>query len=209
MLDVLFSPDRFFRERAEDPELVGPFLVVSLVGVLGAVAAYPASQAITNALPPEVQGFGAIATASGLIGAFVGPFVIWILFAAVFHGLSAVLYDADGSFRDTFALTGWGFVPAILTAAVGVVIAFLVWPSVTLDFSDPARAQQAARQIRQRPEFLVSSLVGLVVLVWRWLLWTFAIQHGRGLSFREAAISVGVPVGLLFLWRLNGIVGSL
>jgi hypothetical protein len=209
MLDVLFSPDRFFRERADDPGLVGPLLVVSLVGVLGAVAAYPASQAIADALPPEAQGFGAIATASGVIGAFVGPFVVWILFAGVFHGLSAVLYDGEGPFRDTFALTGWGFVPAILTGVVGVVVAFLVWPSVTLDFSDPARAQQAAQEIQQRPAFLVSSIVALVVLLWRWLLWTFAIQHGRGLSVREAAITVGLPVGLLFLWRLNGIVGSL
>lgn len=209
MLDVLFSPDRFFRERADDPGLVGPLLVVSLVGLLGAVAAYPASQAIADALPAEARGFGTIATVTGLIGAFVGPFVVWILFAAVFHGLSAVLYDGEGSFRDTFALTGWGFVPAILTGVVGIVVAFLVWPSVTFDFSDPARAQQAAQEIRQRPEFLVSSAVGLVVLLWRWLLWTFAIQHGRGLSVREAAVTVGIPVALLFLWQLNDIVGVL
>ena len=145
MLDILFSPDRFFRERAEDPGLIGPFVVVAVVGVLGAISAYPASQAIAEALPPEAQGFGGITIATSLIGAFVGPFVIWILFTAVFHGLSSVLYDAEGPFKTTLALTGWGFVPAILSAAVAAVVAFLVWPSLTLDFSDPARAQQFAR----------------------------------------------------------------
>lgn len=206
MLDILFSPDKFFRERAEEPGLVGPFAVVALVGVLGAIAAYPASQAIADALPPEAQGFGSITIATSLIGAFVAPFVIWILVTALFHGLSSVLYDAEGSFKTTFALTGWGFVPAILTAAVGIVVAFLVWPSLTLDFSDPARAQQFAREVQQRPEFLVSSAIGIVILLWRGLLWTFGMQHGRGLEFREALVTVGIPVGLLLIWRLYGLV---
>jgi hypothetical protein len=207
MLDILFSPDRFFRERADDPGLVGPLLVVSLVAVLGAVAAYPASQAIADALPAEAQAFGGITVAFSVVGALVGPFVVWALFAGVFHGLSGLLFDGEGSFRTTLTLTGWGFVPAIVTAVVGVVIAFLVWPSVSLDFSDPARAQQAAQQIQNRPEFLVANVVGLVVLLWRGLLWAFAMQYGRNLSFREALITVGIPVVVLLLFRLNGIVG--
>lgn len=207
MLDILFSPDRFFRERADDPGLGGPIAVVAVVALLGAVAAYPASQALAEALPAEAQGFSGLSIATAVVGAFVGPFVVWILFAAVFHGLSAVLYDAEGSFGETLAFTGWGFVPAIVTAIVGVVVGFLVWGSVQYpDFTDPRAVQQFAREIRQRPEFLVSSVVGLVVLVWRGMLWTFAMQHCRNIEFRQALVTVGVPVGLLFVYRLSGLV---
>ena len=207
MLDILFSPNKFFRERATNPGLIGPLLVVSLVAALGAAAAYPAAQTIAESLPPEAQGFGTATVAFSMIVALVGPFVVWALFAGVFHGLSGLLFDGEGSFRTTLTLTGWGFVPALVTAVVGVAVAFLIWPSVTLDFSDPARAEQAAQRIRDRPEFLVASVVGLIVLVWRGLLWTFAMQYGRNLSFREALITVGIPVVALLLWRVNGIVG--
>ncbi|MFC7236488.1 Yip1 family protein [Halosegnis marinus] len=207
MLDILFSPDRFFRERAGDPGLGGPVAVVAVVALLGAVAAYPAAEAVAAALPAEAQGFSGITIATTLIGAFVGPFVVWILFAAVFHGLSAFLYDAEGDFRDTLAFTGWGFVPAIVTAVVGIVVGFLVWGSVQFpDATDPQAVQQFTREIRQRPEFIVSGVVGLVVLLWRGMLWTFAMQHCRNIEFREALVTVGVPVGLLFLYRLSGLV---
>ena len=208
MLDILFSPDQFFRERAGNPGLRGPLLVVTVVAVLGVVAAYPAAQAVRSALPPEAQGFGGITVVTTMVGALIGPFAGWVLYTGVFHGISAVVYDGEGSFGDTLKLVGWGFVPALLTGVVGCVVAFLVWPSVTFpEFSDPARVQQFTQEIRNRPAFLVQSVLGLAVLVWQGLLWTFAVQYAREIEFRKAAVSVVVPVLLVFLWKLNGIVG--
>ncbi|WP_255152488.1 YIP1 family protein [Halorarius halobius] len=205
MLDVLFNPDEFFERRSSEPGLVPPVGIMLVIGLVGAVGAVPSIQATFAALPEEAQAFSVVGYVAAAVGAFVGPFVRWLLFAGAFYVISAVLYDPEGSFRDLFALVGWGFIPAIFGAVVSAVVAFVVFSGVTFP-SDPQQIQAFVRELQNRPEFLVAALLGVVFLLWSALLWTFAVRHARGLEVREAAITVAVPVVVAALWRLNGVV---
>lgn len=206
MLDILFNPDGFFRERTDDPRLLPPVAIMVVIGIIGAVGSIPAIQATFEALPQEAQGFAVVGYVSAAIGALLGPFVRWLLYAGAFYVVSSVLYEPEGSFRDTLALTGWGFVPAIFASIVSAAVAFVVFSGVTYP-TDPQQIQPFVRELRNRPEFLVSSLLGILFLLWSALLWVFAVRHGRDLPTREAAITVGIPVALVVAWRLWGVVG--
>lgn len=206
VLDLLTNPDAFFEERSDDPSLLRPALVVLLVAVLGVVGSYPVIQATVSALPPEA---GTFVTAIRVVGAVVGvvvTVVIWLLYAVAFHGIAYVLFDGDGSFRDTFALAGWGFVPSVFASAVSAVVNFVVFSGVQFP-SDPARVARFARELQSRPEFLVAGVLGIVFLLWSAFLWTFAVRHAEGLDLREAALSVAGPVAVALVLRLNGVFG--
>jgi hypothetical protein len=206
VLQLLTNPDAFFAERVEAPSLLGPTLVVLLVAVLGAVASYPVLEATMGALPPEAGPFVAVFRVVGALVGVVVTLLIWVLYAVAFHLVASLAFDGGGSFRDTFAVVGWGFVPAVFGGLVGVVVNFVVFSGVRFP-TDPTRMQPFVQELRGRPAFLVAGVLGIVFLLWSAFLWIFAVRHAEGLDLREAALTVAGPVAVALLFRLNGVFG--
>lgn len=207
MIDLLTDPDGFFAERADSPSLTGPTLVVLLVAVIGIAGSLPVLRASTAALPDEVGFIGTVIYASGVIGGVIGVLIVWLLYAVAFHAVSAAGFGAEGSFRDTLALTGWGFVPRIPEGLISAGVTYVVFSGVTFP-SDPMQASRFVQQLRNDPLLEVTAWLGLAFLAWSAMLWTFAMRHGRGLTLREAGITVAVPVGIRLLLFLLGRVGA-
>lgn len=202
VLDIFTDPDDFFRREAQRGGLARPAVVVLLVSVVGAVTAVPGLRAATAALPPELEGVASLVFLFGIGGAVLGPFVGWVLYAGAFHLVSRIAFDADGPFRRTLSVTGWGFVPAIAGAAVSGVLTYLAFQSLTIP-TDPNQAAAFARAIQNDPLVRLSSVLGVAFLFWQGFLWTFAVHHARGLDLRDAAITVAVPVGVALLLRAS------
>lgn len=203
LADLFTNPDTFFEGVAEDSGLLRPAAVVALLGIVSALGTVPVTQATMSALPPDAGAFAAVFSAIGAIFAFVFAFVVWALYAAAFHGISALAFDPEGSFTDTLAVTGWGFAPGVVGGLVSAVISVYAYQGV--DFpSDPAQIQTYAAQLQNRPIFLAAFFVGVVFLLWQAFLWTFGVRHARDLTLREAAITVAVPVAVAILIRLGG-----
>lgn len=201
MMDLLTDPHGFFEAEAESPSLTGPTLVVLLVAVIGIVGSLPVLQATTAVMPDEAAIFSTAIYASGVVGGIIGVLVVWLLYTVGFHVVSAVVFGADGSFRDTLALTGWGFIPRIPEGIIAAAVTYIAFTGVTLP-SDPRQVSLFVQQLQQDPLFQLTSWLTLMFLAWSAMLWTFAMQHGRELSLREASLTVAVPVGvrvLLFL----------
>lgn len=208
MRALFTDPDRFFAEHTPEPSIGYPAAIVLLVGIVRALGSIPALQATVEALPEEASAFGGIAIASGIVFGFVGALLGWVLYAGAFHVISAVLYDADGEFRDTLAVTGWGFVPAIFAAIVSGIAAFLVFGDATMpSTTDPAQIQQFVDELRASEELFVASVLGIVFLLWQAFLWMFGLKHARGLTLQQAGVTVAIPVVLALLWRVYGLVG--
>ncbi|MFC7226907.1 YIP1 family protein [Salinirubellus salinus] len=206
MIALLTNPDAFFEARHESPSLLGPALVVTLVGLAGVVGSYPILQATLTALPAEAGAFVTAIQVFGAVFALVATYVIWLLYAVAFHVVGSVAFDASGEFRTTLTLVGWGFVPAVFGAIVGAGANFVVFSGVRFP-QDPQAVQSFVQQLQSRPEFLVSGLVGIVFLLWSAFLWTFAVRHAESLGLREAGLTVAGPVALALVLRLNGIFG--
>lgn len=206
VLELLTNPDAFFAERSEEPSLLGPAAVVLFVAAVGVVGSYPVIQATVSALPPEAGPFVTAVQVVGAIFGVVFTFVVWVLYAVAFHGIASVVFDGDGGFRDTLALSGWGFVPAVFASVVSAAVNVLVFSGVRFP-DDPAQVGQFVRELQSRPEFLVAGVLGIVFLLWSAFIWTFAVRHAQGLGLRESALTVAGPVAVALLLRINGVFG--
>ena len=206
VLRLLTNPDAFFAERADGASLVGPALVVLLVAVVGAIGSYPVFRATAAVLPSEVGPFVSVFRLVGAVVGVVVTVLVWGLYAVAFHLIASLAFEGDGTFRDTLAVVGWGFVPAVFGSTASAVVNFLVFSDVRFP-TDPARIGPFVRELRARPEFLVAGLLGIVFLLWSAFLWTFAVRHAEGLDLREAGLTVAGPVAVALLLRLNGVFG--
>lgn len=207
LITLLTDPAGFFAERADSPSLAGPTLVVLFTAAVGLAGSLPILRATTSALPEQTGLVSTFVYASSVIGGVLGVLIVWLLYAVVLHVTSAAVFGAEGGFRDTLALTGWGFVPRIPEGILSAAVTYVVFTGVTFP-SDPLQTSRFIRQLRNDPLLELTGWLSLVFLAWSAMLWTFAIRHGRGLTLREAALTVAVPVGMRLLLFVLGQVGA-
>lgn len=215
--DVLTDPDSFFEQQATDPSWLIPIVLVLLTSLLAAISASPGAELTgeitsmgienqTNETNQSVQNILATGTKVLTVGlTFLQTLAGWLLYAVVFYAIAHLGFDGSGSFTDTLALTGWGYVPAVINQAIGVAAAYTVFGGVSLPESAQA-AQETLTELQSDPILLASGIIGLALLAWSGVIWTYAMAKLHDLSRRDAAITVGIPVVLLMLLRLNGLV---
>ncbi|WP_336360990.1 Yip1 family protein [Haladaptatus sp. ZSTT2] len=195
ILDLITNPDAFFREEAESPRLWGAAGIVLLVGVLSAITSYLLLSRIVSVLPAEGgQAVSLLVFGFGIGGALVAQFVIWLVFAIVFHVIS-IVFDGEGKFTKTLALTGWGFFPSIFGGLLGIGAMYLALQGIPAPTS-PEAIQAYSLAVTQSSTLRLASLVGIVFTLWSAFLWAFAVKHARNLSFRQGLYTVAIPVGI-------------
>jgi len=152
----------------ERPSLAWPALIVVLPTLLSLV------QVAT--LLSEMEPFGPLWIVFVLVSGIISAFTTWGVYTAVFYGLSELL-GGTGGFRDLFAMTGWGFLPQLIPAAL------IITGAAPL-----------------------SSLAGvgltLALSLWSFVIWVAAVEQSRELSRRRAVATVLPPAllgGILFL----------
>ncbi len=198
--NVLTNPDQFFAElSAKDTKLMTPFAIVLVVAIIAAISAAIMMDVITPALPKETAAFtGMIATIS-VIMAFIVMFVLWLLYAGVFYVISIFL-SGEGTFKRCLEFTGYGFIPTIVSAAIGLVVSSIVYPTIDFSVENPELLKQA---LMQDPLMQASAVIGIFLTLWSANIWIFGIKHARNLSARDALITVGVPVGLYLIYNIS------
>jgi len=193
-------PASFFETEARDPSLARPAVVVGLVAVAGLLSSVPTVLAVADALPPEAGFVAAFGFAIGSITTVIGPFVSWVIVVTVLF-VGSVLADGDGSFRDVFALVGWGFAPRVVVPIVGGIVSFLFLSSV--DFSDPQQARQLGQMATTGTIGVVTQGVNALMFVWAGWVWTHALANARQLATRTAATIVGAVVFVQILLNVG------
>jgi hypothetical protein len=190
-VSYLTDPDEFFAQRADDPDWLVPFLLVVSAGVLPAIGTWYSARQLS---PPGSGSFATITAVVGGGGALVGVMVVWVVGAAVFHGVSA-LFDGEGSFWRTLWLSGWGYVPALLSG--GATMAAFVLAVDAVPAAETAQEfVQINRRLQQHQYVQWATYFGTVMSLWQGVIWTFAVRHARDIEVTQAAVAVA-PVVLL------------
>lgn len=199
ILDAMADPRSFFEQRENDLSLLVPAGIVLVVTMISTGSGYLQFQAITAALPPEAEQFAQIVMFGSLVGGFVGSFVGWLVLAVVFYALASLVFDGDGSFGETLAVTGWGYAPKVVGALITLAVTYYVFVSQGVsppDVSDQQAVQQYVQSLQTDPLLLGTSLVSILITLWSAYIWTKGVSVVHDIDTTEAAISVGVPVAL-------------
>ncbi len=207
--DLLVNPRAFFDGMfsEEKPDLKIPVAIVVVIALVSGVTAMTVSSVTAQLMPAELEGMGTIMGAVGFIAAFIGAFLMWVIWAGLFHGISA-LRSGKGSFNNTLAVTGYGMVPQIISGIIGGVFSWWYFSGVTVPVvTDPLQIQAVVTDMMATPELMMVSVIGIIFLLWSANIWIFGLMEARRISVKDAAISVLIPVigYIIFsLWQYVG-----
>lgn len=203
-LKIITDPDEFFGSKAADTSFAGPILVLCL-----AALANVSSQLglLYSLVPTAPEGTKTILLVSGLVGVLLGGLVmfgLWLLYSLVLHALSVRL-GGTGSLRDTALLSGWGFIPNIVSGAFsGFVTYHVVGDTLAGTDLQSASIQTLPGALQSHPLLKVTTAVTITVLLWRGLIWTFVVRHAHDLQLKRSALVAAVPtIGAILLTILS------
>jgi len=217
VFNVLISPDNFYRTIINEKEsLKIPCLIVIAGAIISSIYAYMIGGLTGKLMGAMMPGLSTIIELSTLIGAFIATFIIWVVMTAIFFGLSC-LFKGQGSFRRCLEMTGYGYLPQVIGSVVTLIAAFVYVPKIVVPevsaaaLQDPQQIQEVIKALMQQPAMVeltqITAVISIVFLLWSANSWIFGIRYARGLSMRNAAICVGVPVIIYVLYMAYSIAG--
>ncbi|MFC7045773.1 Yip1 family protein [Halobacteriaceae archaeon GCM10025711] len=204
-LDLLVNPDRFFRQQAADPRFRGPAAVMFVYVVVAVASSLVTVKPVMDAMPAEVGAFASFTYVVTAVGAAIGTLIFWLVYAGVFY-LVSMYFGGTGRFTTTLKLVAWGFFPAIFAAVVSSAALYSVFQGIQLP-ADPTATGQFVSQLMTDPLVRMTTVVGFAFTLWQAFLWTFAVRYARDIDLRQAAITVGIPVGLMLVWNVLTFLG--
>ncbi len=210
LIDVLLRPDEFFSKiNTENESLKMPALIVLAGGIIAAIYGYLMGGLSAKMMAGIMPGMDAIILVSATVGALIMTFIIWLIAAVVFYLISS-LFKGQGSFNRVLEVVGYGYLPQVAGSLITVVAAVIVIPGITVPtltkaaLEDPAMIEQVTKAFMHDPAMMmltqITTLISIVFMLWSAHIWIFGMKHARGLSPRDAAICVGVPVVLYVLY---------
>jgi len=215
IIDLLIRPGAFFQNAMNDKEsLKFPALVVLAGGIAGALYGYLIGGLTGQLLNAIMPGMETIIALSTVLGALIGTFVFWIIWAGVMYALSFV-FKGDGSFKRTLEFVGYGYLPQVFGTLITFVIALDYVPRIHVPQLSAAAAQNpdlitdAVKTLMHDPAMMelsqITMIISMVFLLWSANIWIFGLQHSRKLSPRDAALCVGIPVVGYILYMVYSI----
>jgi hypothetical protein len=215
LIDVLLRPDAFFSNlKTEKESLKIPALIILTGGIVAAIYGYLMGSLSAKMMAGVMPGMDTIISLSATAGALIMTFIIWLIVAGVFY-LISILFKGQGSFNRVLEVVGYGYLPQIAGSIITLLAAIVYIPRIAVPtltkaaLEDPAMIEQVTKAFTHDPAMMelaqITTLVSIVFMLWSAHIWIFGIKHARGLSPRDAAICVGVPIVLYVLYMTYNI----
>ncbi len=212
IIDLLIRPGAFFQNAMNEQEsLKFPALVVLAVGIAGAMYGYLIGGLTGQLLSGIIPGMGTIIVLSSVLGALIGTFIFWVIWAGVMYAFSFI-FKGNGTFRRMLEFSGYGYLPQFFGTLITFVIALYYIPRIHVPQLSAAATQnpdlvtEAIKALMHDPAMMelsqITLIISMVFLLWSANIWIFAMQHSRKLSPRDAALCVGIPVVLYILYMI-------
>lgn len=210
MKTLLFNPNLFFSEKLKtEISFKYPILIMLVIALIAIGSSFLMMNKIKESLPPEAGSFAFVMILGGAIGALIGTFVYWVILTGIFYLISSV-FHSEGSFKRTLEFVAYGFVPQIFSSIVGLLILYILLPSLNTSLQNPQLFAESLKQMLvNNPLSLASQIFGILCFLLSANIWIFALMHARNMSTKNAIITVGIPVGLSLIYQIYVLIGGL
>ena len=137
------------------------------------------------------------------IGQFYGPLVIGVpivfgVVAGLLH-LGTALADGRGSFGSTMTVAAWGFAPVLVTMPLALAALWVTMDPVTISPGTDPSAFQSTLLAQIRAWAPIAFALNAAGSLWGAAIWTFGLEHARGVSRVAAGATALVVTGLLLV----------
>lgn len=200
--ELVLDPDGFFEKESRDTRLWIPAFVVLLVGLVRISRGLYTSNYVSSAMEGGAPAGGAgVMRYVFMLPSIITPFVSWLVIGVVIIGVCTYL-GGEGGASDTFAVAGWGFVPAL----VGALVTFGLTVYL-LSGTDPSGMQEAfdAQQtVFETVRSMEMRAFSYVLVGWQAFIWSFGVKHVHDIGLKRAAVPAAVAAALVVAWDLFG-----
>jgi len=212
LIDILFRPGQFFSGLdIEKERMTLPLLILLAGGITAAAYGYLIGGVTAQMMGGAMAGLDSIVLLSSVIGAFLGVFIFWLIWAALVFGISLV-FKGSGSYSGTLKVIGYGYLPQVIGTVITLIAAFeyvpkIVVPKITSAMmQDPVAVQQVTASLMKDPAMVeltqISALITIVFLLWSANIWIFGVKQARNITLKQACITVAIPVGAFIIYTL-------
>jgi len=195
----------------EKESLKMPALIILTGGIVAAAYGYLMGGLSAKMMAGLMPGMDAVIYLSATIGALIGTFIFWVIAAGLFYLISGY-FKGQGSFNRVLEVVGYGYLPQVAGSFITLVAAIEYLPRVSVPvltksaLDDPTVIEAATKALMHDPAMLeltqITALTTIVFLLLSANIWIFGMKHARGLSPRDAAICVGLPVVAYVLFMI-------
>lgn len=208
--DYLSRPDVFFAELMKRKESMKIPIIIILIGaVIAAIHGYLIGGLTGEMLSSVMPGMAVLAGVVAALTSFISFFVIWLIASGIFYALSLV-FNGRGSFTRTLEAVGLGSVPQVIGGAITLLVSLYYIPQIRvpqiISLQNPDAVQGLVQQLMNDPAMreltAVSTIIGILFILWSANLWIFGIRHSRSIPLRHAVITVGVPVAAFISYTI-------
>ena len=207
MIEILTNPNKFFDAKREaEGSLKIPALIVLIIGIISGIGAYfmggLTAEMLSGTVPPEAQAFLSFIPISSAIAAVIVSFILWVVFAAIFFGISCI-FKGEGNFKRTLEFVGYGYIPMIISGIISAIFIYNIVSTARIPVvTDPAKMAEALEPLLKSPMVQLSYAISILFMLWSANIWVFGLKHARNLSTKNALITVAVPVAVYVLWTI-------
>ncbi len=203
MLEVLLDPDGFFESmKSKSINLKLPALIVLVSGLIGGITTFMTSSMVLRAMSPTLSSEARMILSYMPIGSAIAAvgfsFVIWLIVAVILFGISSI-FNGEGEFKRTLEFVGYGYIPTIIN---GLISAVIVYQFITTTHIPTISDPMAIAKLMKTPMIQISSVLGMLFVLWSANIWIFGLKHARNLSTRNAFITVAIPVAAYMLYSI-------
>ena len=207
MIEILTNPNKFFDAKiGEEVSLKIPALIVLIIGIISGIGAYfmggLTAEMLSGTVPPEAQAFLSFIPISTAITAVIVSFIIWVVFAAIFFGISCI-FKGEGKFKRTLEFVGYGYIPMIFSGIIGAILMYNIVSTAHIPVvTDPAKMAEAFEPLMKSPMMQLSYAISILFMLWSANIWVFGLKHARNLTTKNALITVAIPMAAYVLWTI-------
>jgi len=182
LFKVLFSPSEGMKDVALAPTYGESFAVLAILIVLSLVdIAIVFTKIQFIGLPAFIWGIFTLAMAIAIVFAFGVIIAFWLVKSLIVK--VACDRGSGWSFKTAASITGYAYLANIVSGIVGIVVLWLLTPSVVIDVTNQEAAMQAIANLQAQlswSRFLYILPVSLLGLIWESYLGALGTRFGTG-----------------------------
>lgn len=204
---IISNPKETMKNIAQEPLIEEAVMIVGIYAILSALAAYVQSTKVLYIYEgfentPSSMVLTIIAVVSGLLGAFI----IWLVGTGVIHLISMAL-GGEGKFSpQMMTIVGYSMIPLIFGGIISLLLLFTSEPmTITISRTNP----MAVKELSNTPNFLISTIIGLLMQIWFTVLLFFGLQSAQNFTPAKSAAVALIPLAInmiviaLSLWSMG------